>query len=191
MTSLLALLPKVPRWVWALAVAGACLLGVADRVTRYGERRYAAGRQAVLDSMAHVWGDSLRWERQQHEAALAAARGRTDTLVRVVQGRTDTLIQTISALSPDVRQSPQVQALVSQCTALAQDCEKMRVAFKEERVRSDSLRTVLLTQADQAAAAVVAKTDTITRLTKRPRWRTVFGVGAVTAVAGFLVGGAR
>lgn len=186
--SVLSALKRVPSWVYAVVFAGLVLLAGAESVTRYGERKYDAGRHAVLDSMTRILDDSLRFERGRHEAALASAKGRTDTLVRVVRGRTDTLVQTISALSPDIRQHPQVQNLVAQCTALAQDCEKMRVAFKEERVRSDSLRSVLTAQTDVLAAQLVAQRDTITTLAKRPTKTKALAYALASAGLAFAAG---
>lgn len=189
--ALVSFLKRVPAWVYATMCAVVVVVALTASVTHYGSQRFAAGRASVLDSMTHVMADSLRWERTRHEAALAAAQGRTDTLVRVVKGRTDTLFQTLTALSPDIRQHPQVQALVTQCTALAQDCEKMRNAFHEERLRSDSLRAVLIAQTDKAASLVVAQRDTITALAKRPTRKTAALVALLGIGAGFLGGVTR
>jgi hypothetical protein len=183
-----AALTRVPGEVWVGAVLLGGVWATIAGVYAYGDTRYAAGRAAVLDSMVHVLDDSLHDERQRHDAALAAAKGRTDTLVQLVRGRTDTLWRTITALPPAVQTQPAVQALTAQCTALAEDCERMRAAFSAERARADSLRTVLTVQTDALAAQVLAQRDTLTTLAKRPRWRTVLGAVGGAVALGFGVG---
>ena len=91
----------------------------------------------------------------------------------------DTLIERV----PDTIRVlvPAVDTALRACTTLARDCEQLRADIITERIARDSLTGVI-------TLGMVARADTIKRLSKRPTKKRALVFGLAAAVGGFFVG---
>lgn len=170
-----------------LGLAGLLALSVVG-ARFYGAHEYNRG---VTDGKAYVYNgarfDSTLWTLTG--AIRKQARARTDTIVRTVTKRIAT-VETVTVHVPDsVRVLfPVVDTALRACTALAQDCGRLRTQIAEERQAHDLQRAV-----DSAAIRglsignVKLREDSLhlaIRLQHKPGWKMVGAVGILASVLG-------
>jgi len=182
--ALLRVAGRLPRSVWAGVAAFAVLVGLWWAVASYGATRYEDGRQSVLrvtqgsDSVGAVV-----------KAAHTEAVAKTDTVIQrvtVTRHRVDTLVQRI----PDsVRVLvPVVDTLARVAVTLSAQVDTLTRAIDLERAAAR-----LRFQVDSAALVVertrvVALTDTVRTLERRPRKRAVAAAAILAGVVGYFGG---
>lgn len=174
----LVLLRKVPGRAWIVAGLVAALVAAVVGVRHWHQEQitaaFAAGRYSVQS-------DAARVHLAQRET-VTVVTARTDTVTRRVVQRIAVVESLIVAVPESVRVAvPVVDTALKACTALAQDCAAMRVAFADER----AARVALQRSTD---AGLTAKADTIAQLQQRPRWRTLVLTAATVGVVGWLGG---
>ena len=182
----LTALRRVPRDVWFLVAGVALIVAGYAAVVRYGASNYARGKR---DAAAGVVFDSVTLARAAERVAKASAH--TDTVtqrVTVTRYRVDTLI---AALPDSAKLLPVVPELVATVQAFTVQVDSLTTAHTAERAAWTEKARV-----DSAAIYALriigtAQRDTITTLTKRPKWRTVV-VGTLAGIAtGFVAGGIK
>lgn len=160
----------VPRRVWAGLALVVALAGLWRAHTAAVREAFAAGRYSVQTDAARV-GLAQR-------ETVTVVSARVDTVTRRVVQRVAVVESLIVAVPESIRVAvPAVDTALKACSALAQDCERLRVLVGEERAAREALTASL-------GATIMATSDSLRKAAQRPRWRTV-----VTALALGVVGG--
>lgn len=171
--------PGLPPWAVRAAGWLAFALVVWSGIVRYGQSRYAAGRNSVTAVAAF----DVTMLGAVHTAD-DAATAKTDTILQrtvVTRWRVDTLIREI----PDTLTSiPQIKALIAATRVLTAQVDTLTHTIDVERaisrVRASADSTALIA----SARIITNRDDQIVALKKRPVWRTV----ALALGAGVVVG---
>ena len=164
----------VPRGVWAGLALVVALAGLWRAHTAAVREAFAAGRYSVQTDAARV-GLAQR-------ETVTVVSARVDTVTRRVVQRVAVVESLIVAVPESIRVAvPAVDTALKACSALAQDCDRLRVLVGEERQAREALTTTL-------GATVTATSDSVRTLQQRPRWRTVLGLTTLAALGGWLGG---
>ena len=176
-------LRRVPRDVWFL-VAGVALVSAGYfAVVAKVNAAYERGKREATQGVVF---DSVTLARAAAVVAIKAAK--VDTITRTViltRRKLDTLIV---ALPPEVVNVPEVKALVTTVQTLTVQVDSLTTAHTAERAAWTEKARVDSSAIYALRIIGTAQRDTITTLTKRPKWRTVV-VGTLAGVATGLVAG--
>jgi hypothetical protein len=167
-------LRDVPPWAWVTVLGVGLAVSSGIAVESYAQRAYARGRRDTLQQSALV--------RALRADTVRITTQRTDTILRTVV-RQAAAVQGIAERVPDtVRVAhPVVDTLVVESIALADSVTVLRRDVLTERTAHEQLHVA-------TSLLVVAKTDSIRVLAKRPT-RTAAGLVAIAlGVFGYLIG---
>jgi hypothetical protein len=178
--------PGITRLVWGALLLTALVGALVAYVLWREDAAFDRGRKTAADGVVF---DSLVIERAAIRAAKAMAH--TDTVtqrVLVTRYRVDTLI---TQLPPAVAEVPEVKALVTAVQTLTVQVDSLTTAHTAERAAWTEKARVDSSAIYALRIIGTAQRDTITTLTKRPKWRTVV-VGTLAGLAtGFVAGGIK
>ena len=177
---------RLPNWVYG---AGAVVLGSALALVltlSYGAGRYQAGRDSVT---ANVRVDTVTVNTLRR--ADSTAKAATDTIVKrltVTRWKVDTLIRQV----PDsLIAVPEIQALVGSVALLTSQVDTLTRTLDVERATSRLRASVDSAALVSARVVIVAQSDSIKTLERRPRWATVvkssIGAGLLGAVSAVIL----
>lgn len=181
--SLLRVLTKLPRSVWAGVAACALLVGCWWAVASYGATRYEDGRQSVL--LVTQGSDSVG---AVVKAAHTEAVAKTDTVIQhvtVTRHRVDTLVERIA---DSVQVLPDVSNFIRNTYTLAAQVDTLTRAIDTERAAARLRFAVDSAALVYERTRVVALTDTVRTLERRPRKRAVVTAAILAGVVGYLGG---
>ena len=163
-------LRKLPLWVWGVAAGVVLALGAVLWHRAEVREAFQAGRYSVQTDAARVG------QAQRETVTVVSARVDTVTKRIVQQIRTvDTLIEQVPE---SIRVAvPAVDTALKACSALAQDCDRLRLLVKEERAAREALTVSL-------GATITATSDSLRKAEQRPRWRPLLAALALGVVGG-------
>ena len=165
-------LRKAPAWVWG-AVGGLCLMvGLVLWHRAEVADAFAAGRYSVQTDAERIGAA------QRDTVRVVSAR--VDTITKRVVQRIAVVESLVVAVPESIRVAvPTVDTALKACTALSNDCNRLRLVVAEERAARESLSVAL-------GATLTASRDSLQQA-RRPRWRPLLAALAL----GVLVGGTR
>jgi hypothetical protein len=207
-------LTRVPGFVWAILVGAGMAYGawwLHHRAIDIAVLRDRTQQSAA--SMAFV-NAFYAGERKKARAAVTAAEAetraawasrdsavvRSKQLERALAASTRKVTSAIAVLPDSIRKLPGVAGVVDACTALANDCEQLRVAVVAERAETDSAKAnterertareaerILADSALRESGKVIAaQQDSVAvertareKAERRPTWKRVAGIVVV------------
>ena len=178
-------IPRTIRLAFVVGVALSALVGAAKWKLAQAEQR---GRQAERAAAAVVMADyvTLMTRRLQRKDSIVRV---VDTLRIRVAASSHVAKAAIAAVPDAVRDAePTVDAALMACDTLVADVARLTAVHITERAAWRDVHEADTSMIGAQAVVIVAQSDTIATLKKRPRWRTVVKVGASMGAVGVAVG---
>lgn len=147
-------LTRVPGFVWAILVGAAMLYGAwwlhsrsIDVAVQRDRDQGSAAAMGFVNAFYAGERQKARWAVAAAEEKTRAAWASRDSAVvhtkqleRALAASRREVAGAIAVLPDSVRSIPGVARVVAACTALANDCEQLRVAVVAERATADSAK---------------------------------------------------
>lgn len=187
MTTLLGfwrILKGVPLIAYALVLGAGLVTAHVIHDARHAASEYRRGKSDAYAS-AHFDSVLATITFKQHNVAVA----RTDTVIQTVT-RVARRVDSVIVRVPDTLRLrfPIVDTLIVESRTLAATVDTLTHQIDTERATARLRIDVLESNLTGARLVIVAKSDTITTLAKRPTWRRLMVWSGSALAGGFVVG---